>query len=255
MILLATTAAGAADFPWLVLGLTVLLGALLVLDETSLAQTWFSQPLPAGILGGLIWGDPGLGLALGLPLQLLAVGNLPVGQIFAGDKVTPLLGLVGAATALGWDVSAPFAGTGLGASRLGWLLMAAALGSMVGDGLVRWERRLHNALMLGGLRSLHDGRYERMERAHVRCLLTTALRGALSTLSWCLLAIVIWLPLFELLPGRLVLALGMLPWLTPALAIGSLGELYGSRQGLRWMVGGFLVTLAVAWALMGGVAT
>jgi len=255
VILLATAAAGDAGFPWPALCLTAMLGALLVLDETALAQTWFSQPLPAGILGGLIWGEPALGLALGLPLQLLAVGNLPVGQIFAGDKVTPLLGLVGAATAIGWDVSAPFAGTGPGAGRLGWLLVAAALGSMIGDGLVRWERRLHNALMLGGLRSLHDGRYERMERAHLRCLLTTALRGAVSTVSWCLLAIVIWLPLYDLLPARLTAALGLLPWLTPALAIGSLGELYGSRQGLRWIVGGFLVTLAAAWALMGGVGT
>jgi mannose/fructose/N-acetylgalactosamine-specific phosphotransferase system component IIC len=250
---LAAVFAAEAGFPWLALGLTALLGAALALDETALVQTWFSQPLPAGILAGLVWGDPGLGLALGLPLQLLAVGNLPLGQIYAGDKVTPLLGLVGASTALGWDVAAPFAGTGPAASRLGWLLVAAALGSMVGDGVLRWERRLHNGLMLGGLRSLRDGRYQHMERAHVRCLLTTALRGALSTVLWCLLALVIWLPLFEHLPGRLAAALGMLPWLTPALAIGALGELYGSRHGLRWIAGGAMATLALAWALIGGV--
>ncbi|MBU1073600.1 hypothetical protein KKG45_10165, partial [bacterium] len=142
-----------------------------------------------------------------------------------------------------------------GAGRLGWLLVAATLGSMIGDGVLRWERRLHNRLMLGGLRSLRDGRYEHMERAHVRCLLTTALRGGLSTLSWCLLAIVVWLPMFDLVPARLSLALCMLPWLTPALAIGSLGELYGSRHGLRWIAGGFLLTLATAWALAGGVGT
>ncbi|MBU0742789.1 hypothetical protein KKA85_03065 [bacterium] len=252
---LATAAAGDPGFPWLALGLTVLLGALLALDETAVAQTWLSQPLPAGILAGLLWGEPGLGLAVGLPMQLLAVGNLPVGQTFAGDKLTPVLGLVGAAAAMGWDVAAPFAGTGAGAGRLGWLLVAATLGSMIGDGVLRWERRLHNRLMLGGLRSLRDGRYEHMERAHVRCLLTTALRGGLSTLSWCLLAIVVWLPMFDLVPARLSLALCMLPWLTPALAIGSLGELYGSRHGLRWIAGGFLLTLATAWALAGGVGT
>jgi len=255
MFLATAAAIGDPGFPWPALGLTALLGALLVLDETAVAQTWFSQPLPAGILAGLVWGAPELGLALGLPLQLLAVGNLPVGQAFAGDRVSPLLGLVGAAAALDWNVAAPFAGTGPATGHLGWLLVAAALGSMTGDGVLRWERRFHSRLMLGGLRSLRDGRYEHMERAHVRCLLTTALRGALSTVAWCLLAIAIWLPMYDLLPARLAHGLGILPWLTPALAIGSLGELYGSRQGLRWIMGGFLATLAAAWALIGRVGT
>lgn len=38
------------------LGLAAL-GALLAMDEHGLAQTWFSQPLPACLLGGLLAGD------------------------------------------------------------------------------------------------------------------------------------------------------------------------------------------------------
>ncbi len=251
-MLLTATVVVDPGFPWPALIMTVMLGALLTLDETAVAQTWFSQPLPAGILAGLIWGDPALGLALGLPMQLLAVGNLPIGQPFTGEKVTPVLGLIAAAAIADWQVTAPFTITGPGTERLGWLLMAAALGSLAGDRAVRWESRLHYRLMLGGLRGLQDGRYEQLERAHKRCLMIAAVRGGVSPLIWAVLATRIWLPLFDVLPDRLCVAVGMLPWLTPALAVGTLGELYGSRRGLMWLGAGFIIALAAVWTLAGG---
>ncbi len=237
---------------WPALTATLLLGAWLVLDETAAVQSWFSQPLITGLLAGLVWGDPALGLALGLPLQLLAVGNLPIGQPFTGEKVTPLLGLVSAAALTDWSPAAAFTGTGTATARLGWMLLAASLGSLAGDRALRWQSRLHYRLMLGGLRGLRGGRYERIERAHLRCVAAAAVRGVLFTAGWGLMALVIWLPLFEHLPGRLVEALALLPWLTPAVAIGALGGLYGARRGLTWIGGGLLATLALVWALRGG---
>jgi mannose/fructose/N-acetylgalactosamine-specific phosphotransferase system component IIC len=250
-MLLASVAAIDPGFPWLALGLTALLAAILTLDETAVAQTWFSQPLPAGILAGLIWSEPALGLALGLILQFLAVGNLPIGQPFTGEKLTPLLGLIAAAATMDWAVTTPFTITDPGTQRLGWLLVAAALGSLAGDRVVRWESRIHSRLMLTGLRGLRDGRYGQLDRAHQRCLLIAAARGALTMLIWGALAAWVWLPLFDGLPERLRTAMGFLPWLTPALAVGTLGELYGSRRGVMWLGGGFVLALAAAWTLTG----
>jgi len=250
-MLLASVAAIDPGFPWLALSMTALLAAALTLDETAVAQTWFSQPLPAGILVGLVWSEPALGLALGLTLQFLAVGNLPIGQPFTGEKLTPLLGLVAAAAAVDWAVTPPFTITDPGSQRLGWLLVAAALASLVGDRAVRWESRIHYRLMLVGLRGLRDGRYAQLDRAHQRCMLIAAARGGLMMLIWGALAAWVWLPLFDALPERLKIALGFLPWLTPALAIGTLGELYGSRRGVMWLGGGFVLALATIWTLTG----
>ena len=44
----------ASEPSWTGLGLVAVLGGLLALDETALAQTWFSQPLPAALLTGLV---------------------------------------------------------------------------------------------------------------------------------------------------------------------------------------------------------
>ena len=252
MTFLATAVAAVPGLEWPAVVVTLVLGAWLVLDETAVAQTWFSQPLPAGLLVGLVWGEPALGLALGLSLQLLSVGNLPIGQPFTGEKITPLLGLTSAAAAAGWTLSAPFVEVGEASARLGWLLVAAALGSLAGEWVLRWQSRLHARWMLGGLRGLRGGRYEGIEAAHLRCVGLAALRGVVFTALWGVMAGLVWLPLFAHLPPRAVETLALLPWLTPAVAIGALGELYGGRRGLRWVGGGLLLTLALVWALRGG---
>lgn len=234
---------------WPQIAATALLGALLVLDDTAYAQTWLSQPVCGGVLAGLVWGHPGAGLALGLTVQLLSLGNLPVGQAFVGERVGPLLGAVGAASAAGWNPGLPFGGPGAEAGRLGWLLLAVSLGSCLGDRLVRWERVWHTRLVAGAMRGLREGRLEVLERAHRSSLAGVAIRGALTTLAvWGLVAL-LWIPAYERLPDRIVAALALLPWFAPAVAIGSLVELYGSRAGARWIAGGAAGTLALAWTL------
>lgn len=238
---------------WAVLAGLVVLGALCTLDETAAVQSWFSQPLPTALLGGWIAGDVQAGLALGLPLQLLAVGNLPVGQPFVGDRVGPLLGALGAAGAAGGWLTAlpPPLGDG-DPARLGWLLLVIALGSVAGDRVVRWERALHTRWTRIAMRRASAGHFDELERVHRRCLWFTALRGAAAVPCWALVTSVIWLPLFAQLPARLVAMCALLPWLVAAAAVGTLVELYGSRRGLRWIVGGLLATLALLWAGAGG---
>ena len=64
---------------WWALPALAALAGILALDETAIAQTWFGQPLAAGVLTGFVVGDPVTGLAIALPLQIGLAGNLPVG--------------------------------------------------------------------------------------------------------------------------------------------------------------------------------
>lgn len=59
--------------------LTAFVGGLISLDRTAFLQLMVSQPLVAAVVVGFSLGDPVAGLAIGSVLQLLWVGDLPVG--------------------------------------------------------------------------------------------------------------------------------------------------------------------------------
>ena len=59
--------------------LVVSLGTLVGLDLASVPQAMFSRPIVAGLLGGLVVGQPLPGLAVGAVLELFAMDTLPVG--------------------------------------------------------------------------------------------------------------------------------------------------------------------------------
>ncbi len=220
-----------------------LLGALLALDETSYAQTWFSQPLPAGVLAGVVAGDPLAGLAVGLPFQLAVLGNLPVGQTFTGEAVAAVVAGVGGTILSGYHLVPPTAlpAGGVADARLGWVLVGVALLSIAGSWVVRAERRAHFLWMQEGHRGLRDGRIGRFDVILLRCLLATALRGFGLTLIWLTALILGWLPLLERLPLRAQAALGWLPLLAVPLAVGILIDRYGLRICWRCLGAGLLL--------------
>ncbi len=249
-LLLAAVGTGLLALPWLPVAWLALLAMVLSLDETALAQTWLSQPLPAGLLAGAVCGDPGTGLAVGLPFQLVTLANLPVGQTFTGEKVAAVVAGVGGAVLTGQALPqlahrAPEAAAG----ALGWTLVAVCLFSLVGHRIVQVERSTHFQWMLEGHRTLWDGRTARLERLLARCLAATALRGLVLCLLWLTLMVGFWLPLYALLPPRLVRALALLPLLAPPLAVAALGDLYGWRNAWRWIAGGLTVAILFAWRL------
>lgn len=238
----------AADGDLVRLLAVALLGGLLVLDDTAWAQTWFSQPLPAGLLTGMVCGDPLTGLALGLPLQLVLVGNIPVGQTFVGDPTVAVVGAVAAATLSGhslrWDMATGEAGLPL----LGWLILGAALLSMAGHFFVQAERRAHVPWMLEGHRTLRDGDLGRIRRLHRRCQVMTFLRGAVGGVLATLLLAQLWIPLLAGVPGRVQTASGILAVLLPGLGLGTAIERYGILRSLPWFAVGLAVALAgVRW--------
>lgn len=236
----------AADPTWTSFLLLGLLAGLFSLDDTALAQTWFSQPLPVGLLTGAFCGDPLTGLAIGLPIQLILAGNLPVGQSFTGDPIGPLVAVVGAVVLSGNSLTPALSLESLTEIPfIGWMIVAVGVLSSAGHLLIQMERRAHSLWMLEGHRTLRDGRLHRIERIHARCLFTTFLRGFVVTVVLLPILIRLWIPLFELLPAVVSNALGMLPLLLPGLGIGNLIDRYGLRSSWLWVSSGAIASFVL----------
>ena len=228
----------------LILGL---MAGLLALDDTAFAQTWFGQPLPAAILTGYLFGDPITGLAVGLPLQLVLSGNIPVGQTFTGDPTSAAIAAVGGTLLAGRPLSPVLHGDAVGTlPLLGWVILGAGLLSMLGHLLIQAERRSNGIWMLKGLYSLRDGRLDRIESLHTRCLATTFFRGMASGILFTLFIHGAWVPLYFHLPKLLQTSLGTLPLLLPGLGVGTLIDRYGLKSSWHWMALGMVGTFFAA---------
>jgi PTS system mannose-specific IIC component len=238
----------AVDGDLLRLVAVALLGGWLTLDDTAWSQTWFSQPLPAGLLAGLVCGDPLTGLAIGLPLQLVLVGNIPVGQTFTGDPTAAVVGAVASAVLSGHNLRSALVTGEFGLPLLGWLILGAALLSLAGNLAVQAERRAHVPLMLQGHLTLRDGDLGRILRLHHRGLALTFVRGAVGAVLATLLLARVWVPLLAVLPERVHLASGILAVLLPGLGLGTVIERYGFVRGLPYFALGLAVALVtVRW--------
>lgn len=234
----ASLAAAPLAIDWALLCWLAVLAGCLALDETSVAQTWLSQPLPAALLAGAAAGEPALGLAVGLPLQLALTMNLPVGQTITGDVSGAAVAVVGAAAMTMAGAPAP---TGAAQADLaGWLLLAAAALSLAGHPIVQAERRLHLAWMLEGHRTLRDGNLGRIDAISGRCLVAGFLRGALFAAAGLLLVALLWLPLLALLPATVRAGLAWVPWLVAGLGLGAVVERYGALRHWRWVLAGLV---------------
>ncbi len=225
---------------------TALLGGVLALDETAVAQTWLSQPLPAGLLAGMLTGDPVTGLVLGATVQLLVLGDLPIGETNLRDRLSPLLGAVLACRLAGWQLVFPWDAPDQ-AWRLGWLLPSLAAGALLGRYILGAERELHGRWMLAALRSVRRGDERIVSRTHLGCLAVTAARGALLPVAWAVLLLVLWLGPGGRLSPPVRAAAGLLAWWPPAVAGGALLDLYGTRAGRPVLAVGVLLGLALWW--------
>ncbi len=121
-------------------GVTILLLALLsglvAVDTTAALQLMFSQPVVAGAIAGAIAGQPAIGLMVGLTLQLVWVGALPVGG--AGFPDSGVAAVVGAGAA-GVLVSGGYAEGSAVAVGIVLALIVGWMGRSVVTGLRRWN--------------------------------------------------------------------------------------------------------------------
>lgn len=228
---------------WLGLGV---LGAVLAVDETAFAQTWLSQPLPAALLTGLVLGEPTAALIPGVFMQLLVLGNLPVGMAGSQDASSATVGVVGGALVAGW---APAPAAGLVDWPVGLMLVLMALASWAGGKLVALERRSHLAWKLASYRELRDGDFAEVDRLHRRALRVCALRGAGASLLLALLVSLGWAPLVSAMPAPAQRVLGLAPWLVLPLVLGAMSDRMGHRRSAPWLLTALAIGLALGrWA-------
>ncbi len=220
-----------------ILILALMAGAVAV-DTTAALQLMFSQPVVAGMLAGLVVGEAATGLMVGLTLQLVWAGVLPVGG--AGFPDAGVAAVVGAGSAgllasqghpTGWAVA-----TGLlVALATGWV------GRIVVTGLrrrnIQLADRARDAVLAGDLRGV--------QRAVIRAI------GIRFSTSALLAAAVIGLALViaaRLLPETGPETYPALVWAAP-LSVGA-AVAVSRGWGGRVSVAAGLVAGAVLLALM-----
>lgn len=213
----------------------VVIGTLVGLDLASVPQAMFSRPLVAGMLGGLVVGDPLPGLAIGAILELFAMDTLPVGAArnpdwgpgtvavgaLAGERplilASALLGLVLVAVVAAW--------AGGWGSHLVRRANAAAVTARRAA-LDAGDPRAVRALQLGGL-----------WRDTVRALAVTALAFALGDLVSSLFA--------RQWPGPQALAQVAISATSIGVALHAGVRVAGAGRQSLWFVGGLAAGLLV----------
>jgi PTS system mannose-specific IIC component len=151
---------------YLLAGLVAMLTGL---DRVALVQVMISRPLVAAPLTGLVLGNPLLGLEVGMLLELLWLGRLPVGAAIPPDDTQVAVG----ATVLAFSMGQML---GLGGMPMVILavLVAIPLGKF-GQLFDRLARNVNDRLALAGLKALGSGNTSGLERRHLMGLISFAI--------------------------------------------------------------------------------
>ena len=150
---------------YLLAGLVAMLTGL---DRVALVQVMISRPLVAAPLTGLVLGNPLLGLEVGMLLELLWLGRLPVGAAIPPDDTQVAVG----ATVLAFSMGQML---GLGGMPMVILavLVAIPLGKF-GQIFDRLARNVNDRLAVAGLKALGSGNTNGLERCHLMGLISFA---------------------------------------------------------------------------------
>ncbi|MDH3272403.1 MAG: PTS sugar transporter subunit IIC [Gemmatimonadota bacterium] len=143
------------------------LGGLLGLDGTAVGQFMVSRPLVAGVLTGWMSGDVGVGLAIGMLLELYLLVSVPSGGARFPEAAT--------ATVVAVACAAPFEGAGA-------VVLAVAVGlvwGQVGGASVDAGRHLNDRFVPEPGDAGDPA--ARVTRVHLVAILADFLRGATVT--------------------------------------------------------------------------
>ena len=121
-----------------------LVSMLTGLDRVALAQFMISRPLVAGPLTGWVLGNPLIGLEVGMLLELLWLGRMPVGAAIPPDDTQVAVG----ATVLALSMGGPLGLHGMPLVILA-VLIAIPLGKF-GQVFDRLARHANDALRFPG---------------------------------------------------------------------------------------------------------
>jgi PTS system mannose-specific IIC component len=150
---------------YLLAGLVAMLTGL---DRVALVQVMISRPLVAAPLTGLVLGNPLLGLEVGMLLELLWLGRLPVGAAIPPDDTQVAVG----ATVLAFSMGQMLDLGGMPMVILA-VLVAIPLGKF-GQIFDRLARNVNDRLAVAGLKALGSGNPSGLERRHLMGLISFA---------------------------------------------------------------------------------
>ena len=150
---------------YLLAGLVAMLTGL---DRVALVQIMISRPLVAAPLTGLVLGNPLLGLEVGMLLELLWLGRLPVGAAIPPDDTQVAVG----ATVLAFSMGQMLGLVGMPMVILA-VLVAIPLGKF-GQIFDRLARNVNDRLAVAGLKALGNGNTNGLERRHLVGLVSFA---------------------------------------------------------------------------------
>ena len=146
------------------------------LDRVALVQVMISRPLVAGPLTGWVFGHPLVGLEVGMLLELLWLGRLPVGAAIPPDDTQVAVG----ATVLAAHTGHFFGLDGMPLVLLS-VLIAIPLGKF-GQIFDKLARHLNDRLAVAGYKALLCGNTAKMERCHLFGLLSFGLASLATAL-------------------------------------------------------------------------
>lgn len=188
--------------PWT--GLTLLL-ATLSMDITAVGQFMVSRPIVVGPLMGIMMGNPGVGLAVGALVELIWIGDLPVGAHMPIDNTL----LAGVATFVASETVARGAEPGAAVTfALCVSIPFAALSSHAENFL----RRLNDKLVRQAQNRNEAGRSDAFEKTELVILGLVFLKGVVLA-AFSFLVTYQTVGFFKWLPPEALQAFSYAPWL------------------------------------------
>lgn len=158
---------------YLLAGLVAMLTGL---DRVALVQIMISRPLVAATLTGWVLGSPLVGMEIGLLLELLWLGRLPVGAAIPPDDTQVAVG----ATVLALSVGPALSLSGMPMVILS-VLIAIPLGKF-GQVFDRLARHVNDRLAVSGHTAIMAGNIGGLERNHLFGLISFALASLATAL-------------------------------------------------------------------------
>jgi len=218
--------------------LVLILGGLASLDSTEAFQSMWSQPLVSGPLIGWLWGDLKAGLLIGVLLQLLWLGYLPLGVAVFPDAGVG--GIVGATAFLHLQDQVIF-----DFYKVTLLILLFSLIVSYFSGWLILKNRFWNVKLVHKVeKHLAQGRHK-LNYYFCLALLVSFSRGALTALLGYLAVLFI----TELLAARLaVIPDSFFDFLLPSVygfGLASLFFFFGKLKNSPFLLGGAVLGLVV----------
>jgi len=222
--------------------LTAAIAMICGLDRTAAFQVMLARPIVAGPLAGLVLGHPLIGLQVGLLVELVWLGRLPVGASIPPDDTQLAIGATFLATSM-----LP-SGESQPVLVLFALIVAMPL-SKCGQVFDRFARRANDTVSRRADRQAQSGNLKAISRLHLVGLGHFALASLLTFLVVVIAGSLIGLALLPLAKGLLQAPAPWMRLLFPLIGAAMLLGTINVSRVMTLFVASFLCAALMLWLL------